>query len=123
MEQLKKYFLIGMGWLLMYFYPTFQFILLIGFFVVSDSVAGGIAAYKRGEFSSKGFRTVIPKFTIYALALLVAYVAQQSFFPDFPSLKVVSGLIAYGEIISIDEKVKEITGKSLFKIFAKKLQK
>lgn len=124
MNNFYKYFSISSSWLIIYFYPAFSFILLVGFFVMADTITGVIAAYHRKEdLTSKRFRDVISKYVVYGVAVLVAHVLQNQFFPDFPAMKLVSGLIAYSELMSIDENIKDITGVSLFKFFIKKLKK
>ena len=110
--------------MIIFFYPTAQFLLLVGFMVVMDTITGVMALSKTGEaFTSKKFRAVIPKYTGYGAGILVAHVIQQQFFPDFPAMKMVAGLVAWSELISIDENIKKITGVSLFKSVIKKLKK
>lgn len=123
MDPLKKYAFICLSWLCIYFYPTAQFLILIGFFVGADTITGVIAAKKRGEpITSKKFRSVIMKYAGYGVGVIVAHVLQSQWFPDVPAMKIISGLIAYSELISIDENIKDITGVSLFKFFIKKLK-
>lgn len=124
MDAVKKQLFICLSWIVIYFYPTAQFLLLIGFFVVIDTITGVMALSKTGEqFTSRKFRAFIPKYVGYGCAILVAHVLQMQFFPDFPAMKIISGAIAYGELISIDENIAKITGVSLFKYFIKKLKK
>ena len=123
MDLTKKYLFICLSWLCIYFYPTAQFLILIGFFVGADTITGVIAAKKRGDLiTSKKFRAVITKYAGYGIGVLVAHVLQSQWFPDIPAMKIISGLIAYSELISIDENIKDITGVSLFKFFIKKLK-
>jgi len=107
-----------------FFYPTAQFLLLVGFFVAIDTITGVMALSKTGElFTSRKFRAFVPKYIAYGCGVLVAHVLQMQFFPDFPAMKIIAGLIAYGELISIDENIHKLTGVSLFKFFIKKLKK
>ena len=107
-----------------FFYPTAQFLMLIGFMVMMDTITGVMALSKTGEeFTSKKFRAVIPKYTGYGVGILVAHVIQCQFFPEFPAMIMVAGLVAWSELVSIDENIKKITGVSLFKFFIKKLGK
>lgn len=122
MDALRKYSILAAYWLIIFFYPAMQFVLLVGFFVFADSVTGAIAANKQGTFNSKKFRSVVPKYIVFGIAVLTAHLIQQVFFHDIPAMKLVAGLIAYGELISIDENIKIITGKSLFTFFIKKLK-
>lgn len=116
--------MISLSWGIIYFYPSFQFLMLISFFVGADTITGILASIKRGEsFSSKRFRDAISKYVVYGLAVLIAHVINKQFLPDFPCLKIISGLIAYSELMSIDENIHDITGKSLFKYFITKLKK
>lgn len=97
---------------------------MVGFFVAADTVTGVMAAIKLGhQVTSKKFRAVIPKYVVYGIGVLVAHVLQQQFFQDFPATKIIAGLIAYSELMSIDENIHKITGVSLFKFFIKKLGK
>lgn len=113
-----------LSWVFVYFYPAFEFILLVGFFVAADTITGVFAAMRKGEdVTSKKFRAMFPKLVVYGVSVLVAHVIQQQFFSDFPALKIVSGLVAYSELISIDENIHKATGVSLFKFFIEKMKK
>lgn len=106
-----------------FFYPTYQFILIVGFFILVDTVTGALLAKRRGKFTSRGLRRVFPKYLVYGLVILVAYIIERCFFPDFPALKLISGLVAWNELVSIDENFKGLYGFSVFKIFIDKLQR
>lgn len=124
MELIKVYLLTFLYWLVIYFQPTLEFMLLVGFFVVMDTITGMAAAAKNEiELTSKKFRAIFPKFIVYGCAVLVAHVLQRQFFPDFPAMKIVAGFVAYSELMSIDENIHKITGFSVFKFFIKKLKK
>jgi phage-related holin len=124
MITLKTTLLTLLYWIVVYFQPTLEFMLLVGFFVVMDTVTGMAAAVKNEvELTSKKFRAIFPKFIVYGCAVLVAHVLQRQFFPDFPAMKIVAGFVAYSELMSIDENIQKITGFSVFKFFIKKLKK
>lgn len=124
MELIKVYALTFLYWIVVYFQPTLEFMLLVGFFVVMDTATGMAAAVKNEvELTSKKFRAIFPKFIVYGCAVLVAHVLQRQFFPDFPAMKIVAGFVAYSELMSIDENIHKITGFSVFKFFIKKLKK
>jgi len=123
MEIIKYYILSFFYWLFVFFYPTFEFVLLVGFFIVMDTLTGMSAAIKNDEpITSKKFRNIFPKYVVYGSAILVAHVLQKQFFPEFPAMKIISGFIVYSELISIDENIQKITGFSLFKFFIEKLK-
>ena len=124
MELIKVYLLTFLYWIFVYFQPTLEFMLLVGFFVVMDTITGIAAAVKLDQpITSKKFRAIFPKYIVYGCAVLVAHVLQKQFFPDFPAMKIVSGFVAYSELMSIDENIQKITGFSVFKFFIKKLKK
>jgi len=124
MDFFKKQLFICLSWIAIYFAPTLEFLLLIGFFVAADTITGVIAAFKSGqEITSKRFRDAIPKYIVYGVGIFVAYVLQKQFFPEFPAMKIIGGLISLGELKSIDENIHKITGLSLFKFFINKLKK
>jgi hypothetical protein len=64
-------------------------------------------------------RPTITKGIGYMAAILVAHTFEKSFMPDLNALKIVSGLIALIELKSLDENLKDLTGKSFFKQFFK----
>lgn len=111
------------SWLLIFMAPTVHFLLLIGFFVAADTITGSVKALRIGDFVSKKFLNFVPKFIVFGVGILVAHMIQVQFFPDFPAMKLVAGLIAWGELISIDENIHAISGLSLFKFFINKLKR
>lgn len=124
METIKIYLFALLYWVVVYFQPTLEFMLLVGFFVVMDTITGMAAAIKTDTpITSKKFRAIFPKFIVYGAAVLVAHVIQRQFFPDFPAMKIIAGFVAYSELMSIDENIQKISGVSMFKFFIKKLKK
>jgi len=120
-DTLQKYLLPVAAYFISYFSPAFPLMLAIGFFLVMDFITGIMAAQKRGEeILSKKMRPTITKGIGYMVAILVAHVFQKNFLTDIEVLKIVSGLIAFIEVKSLDENFRDITGKSLFKQFLKK---
>jgi phage-related holin len=103
-----------------YFAPTFSVLMGISFLVLIDFITGMVAAYKRGEaITSRKMRPTITKGMGYMLAILAAHIFQKHFLPTIEVMKIVSGLIAFIELKSLDENLKDMTGKSLFKQFFK----
>lgn len=124
METIKIYLFALLYWVVVYFQPTLEFMLLVGFFVVMDTITGMAAAIKTDTpITSKKFRAIFPKFIVYGAAVLVAHVIQRQFFPDFPAMKIIAGFVAYSELMSIDENIQKISGVSMFKFFIKKFKK
>jgi len=107
-------------YIIVYFSPVFPVLFGLGFIVLTDFVTGMLAAKKRGEvISSRKMRPTVTKGIGYMAAILVAHTFEKSFMPDLNCLKIVSGLIALIELKSLDENIKDLTGKSLFKQFFK----
>lgn len=110
-------------YLAVYFAPTATAILTIGFFVVCDTITGIMAARARKEeITSKKLRRTAAKFLSYGIGILVAHVVQKNYLPTLDGVKLISGLIAFIELKSIDENMKTITGFSLFKFILEKLK-
>jgi phage-related holin len=113
---------IALTYLFAFLSPIKWFMIAVGFFVVADLVTGILAAKKSGKKieSKKMFRT-IPKYIAYSIAIIAAHALELLFFQDFPATKMVSGLIAFIEIKSLDENLEKITGHSLFGAIIDKL--
>lgn len=124
MGTVKQHMLALLGSLVVYFQPTYNILLMVGFFVTMDTIAAIAAAFKNNEpITSRKFRAMFPKFIIYGVAVLVSHVLQKEFFPDFPAVKIIMGYVIYSELLSIDENIEKITGKGMFKFFTKMLKK
>ena len=104
-----------------FFSPISAFVLAIGFFVIADMVLGSINAKRNNEYSSKQLFRTVPKFIAYSICVICSRIVELLYFPEFPATKLISGLIMYVELVSIDEKVKAITGKSFLKTLTDKL--
>lgn len=117
-----NFFALAITYLMAFLSPIKWFMIAVGFFVVADLVTGIIAAKKNDIKieSKKMFRTV-PKYIAYSIAILSAHALELLFFPDFPATKMVSGLIAFIEIKSLDENLQKITGHSFFSAIIDKL--
>lgn len=118
----EKLIVLGI-WIIAFFAPTAVFLLIVGFFIVCDMITGIIAANARKErIHSRKLSRTVSKFIAYSVGILVAHVVNKMFFPEFPAMQLMSGFIAFIEIKSIDENIKDITGYSLFKGILDKLK-
>lgn len=98
-----------------FFMPTSIWMFSVGIFVFGDFVTGVAASDKEGvPFSWKRARHSLIKYAVYGVAIIAAQSVSIHFFPEFPALKLVSSLIAYGELKSMDKNIKRLTGKSIF---------
>lgn len=117
---LIKYLMASVAFFASYFAPTFHLLLAIGFMVAVDFITGVLAAKKnKEEITSKKMRATGIKLLGYMLTILVAHVFQKHFLPEIEVMKIVAGLLAFFELKSLDENMKTITGKSIFKQFLK----
>jgi len=112
------------AYIVVYLSPLVPFMIVVTAFVILDYFTG-IAASKKLNIpiTSKKRKDTITKTLAYQATLMSAYLIEKTFLPDFAVLKVVAGFIAYVEVTSIDENVKDITGKSILKSILKKLPK
>ncbi len=124
--KIKEYIFLFMTWLFAYFAPIVPFILMVGCFIISDTITAIIAVVKKQGWQgvkSRRLRDTVFKFTAYSIGLLSAYTFQVKFFIDFPALKLIAGYIAMSELKSIDENIAKITGHSLFSSLIKQFKK
>ena len=102
-------------YLIGFFAPVAEWLFLVGLFVVADFITGIFASINEGDkFTSKKARNTVEKLAVYGVCILIAKSIQSFFFPELPAMKMVSSLIAFIELKSIDENVKRLTGKSIF---------
>ena len=120
-DSISEYGGLFITFLISYFSPAIPLLASIGFFVFADFITGVLAARKRGEeINSKRARQTIPKGLGYMLAIMTAHVFEEHFVQGLEVMKIVAGLIAVIEMKSLDENIKDLTGKSLFNQFVKK---
>lgn len=95
--------------------------LAIGFLVFVDIATGIWASVKEGKrLSSDRFRRTVTKSAVYLIALICAQVAEvHLFFSEVPIVKVVAGLIASTELISVGENLTRISGLDFRGMFKK----
>lgn len=113
-----------LAWLTIYFAPVYPLIAAIGFFVFADFVTGIQAARKRGELiQSRKMKTTVVKFGSYAIAIISSFLIEKLFLDGIPALKIISGLVAFIEVKSINENMKDITGTDIFGEILKRFPK
>jgi hypothetical protein len=83
----------------------------IGFFVIVDLVTGMWASRREGKpITSDRFGRTVTKTIVYLIAIVVAHVAELYALPDVPLVKVVGGLVAGTELLSVYENLTRISG-------------
>jgi hypothetical protein len=113
-----------LAWLTIYFAPVYPLIAAIGFFVFADFLTGIQAAKKRGEkITSKKMKSTVIKFGAYGIAVVTSFLIEKFFLDGIPALKIISGLVAFIEVKSINENMKDITGTDIFGEILKRFPK
>ena len=113
-----------LAWLTIYFAPVYPLIAAIGFFVFADFLTGIQAAKKRGELiQSRKMKTTVVKFGSYAIAIISSFLIEKLFLDGIPALKIIAGLVAFIEVKSINENMKDITGTDIFGEILKRFPK
>ncbi len=126
MRQLLQQYGLGLLlWVGIYFYPTYNMILMIGFFIIADTILGILAAKKKGTLEhkvSKKYRPALDKFVGYGVVIFVAHVMEKEFVSTFPAMKIITGYLVFIELKSIDENFHTLSGISIFKALSDKLK-
>lgn len=113
-----------LAWLTIYFAPVYPLIAAIGFFVFADFLTGIQASRKRGEkITSRKMKSTVIKFGSYAIAIISSYLIEKLFLEGIPALKIISGLIAFIEVKSVNENLKDMTGTDIFGEILKRFPK
>ena len=112
------------AWLAIYFAPVYPLIAAIGFFVFADFLTGIQAARKRGEkITSTKMKNTVIKFAAYGIAVITSFLIEKYFLDGIPALKIIAGLVAFIEVKSINENMKDITGTDIFGEILKRFPK
>ena len=118
---LKKLALL-LTWLITYFTPVYEYLLIVGLLVFLDPYLEIRNAVKSGEFTSRKLESVVHKTVIYISAILLAHAGEKVFEIDL-LLKITGGWIAYTELVSIDENTEKLLGYSIFGKIIKKIKR
>ncbi len=112
---------------LSFFLPIVPLILLVGLFILCDTILGIWAAIKRGErITSRKLGNIVPKMLLYQGAVLVGYVLDHLLLGEFVSYvfnidmlitKLIAMTLIFIESVSLNENMECITGKNIFKSF------
>lgn len=98
--------------------PIKALLYVISLLILSDTITGIIAAYKRGEeINSKGFKKTIIKLFLYNLMVVLAFLMEKFIFLDLiPFVKIGVAVIALTEFKSVVENFEQITDIKLIQI-------
>lgn len=111
-----KIFTLILAWLVAFFTPIQWYIAGIGFLVFADFVTGIMKAVKvKEKITSQRMYKTVPKYIGYALGIITAHIMTILFIPaQLEAVRVVGGLFAFMEIVSIDENFKALYGRTVF---------
>lgn len=119
-----KAFVLAIG---SFFLPIQPLLLLVGIFILSDTILGVWAACKSNEpITSRKLASLIPKMLLYQAAVLVGYMLDVFLVNEFVLMlvsvnllctKLIAMTLIFIEVLSINENFEVITGKNLFKSF------
>lgn len=98
--------------------PIKELLIITSLLILSDTITGIIAAYKRGEeINSVGFKKTIIKLFLYNLVIILAFLIEKFIIGDFiPFVKVGAAVIVLTEFKSVIENFESITGIKLLQI-------
>ena len=98
----------------------------IGFLIMTDTLTGIWAAYRRGGHKSVTSRKagrIVLKLILYPLSVIVAKVAEEYLIPEIPFVKVTLGILATVEVKSIFENISKLLGFDLWDRIREKIWK
>lgn len=113
--------------ILSFFLPIVPLLLLVGLFILCDTILGIWAAKKRGErITSRKLGNIVPKMILYQAAVLVGYVLDVFLLSEFVNYifsidllitKLIAMTLIFIETLSLNENIECISGKNLFASF------
>lgn len=113
--------------ILSFFIPIVPLLLLVGLFILSDTILGVWAAKKRGEkITSRKLGNIIPKMLLYQGAVIIGYTLDKLLLEEFIMLvfnidmmvtKLIAMTLIFIETLSLNENIECISGKNIFKAF------
>lgn len=124
-EKLLDHLSMFLLWLVTYFQPAGQMLLMVGFLVMADMIMAMLAAHKNSRLPhklSRSMRITMTKFISYGLVIFVSHILEAQNIIDFPILKVITGYIVFTEIKSLDENFHLLHGVSIFNGILKMLK-
>jgi hypothetical protein len=107
-------FLIGLiGSAFVFLAPTYPLILLVGIFIIVDTLFGVYTSWKLGvPILSRKLARLISKLVVYTTVILLVYLLDYNIISHFTTLmlptKLAAGALCFIEGFSIDEKIRKI---------------
>lgn len=103
--------------------PIHSIIIVTGILIVLDFITGIWAAYKREEkIKSARMRDSVTKMVIFQVAVISGFLMEKYLLDNsIPVSKIVAGVIAATEGLSLFENLNTISGKNVFSVLIEKL--
>jgi phage-related holin len=122
-------YIVPSAWLVSFFLPLKDFLVLSVLLVICDTITGLIAAYRKKEtITSRGLYRMVEKMTVYMLSIVMGGAMHYVFFrggvgflPDIPVVHIVSASICFTEFLSFRENIIKITGVDILGSFNKSI--
>lgn len=109
---------------LTFFIPIVPLLLLVGLFILCDTILGIWAARRRGEkITSRKLGNIVPKMLLYQGAVIVGYMLDKLLLGEFINYvfnidmlitKLIAMTLIFIETLSLNENMECITGKNIF---------
>lgn len=119
--------------LLTIFLPILPLLLLVGLFILSDTILGVWAAKKRGEeITSRKLSAIISKMVLYQSAVIIGFLLDKHLLGEFIKIfishelfftKMITMTLIFIEGVSLSENFESITGKNIMKYFRNMLKR
>jgi len=113
--------------ILTFFVPIIPLLLLVGLFILSDTILGVWAANKRGEkITSRKLGNMVPKMLLYQGSVIIGYMLDVWLLGEFVNFvfsvdmlitKLIAMTLIFIESLSLNENIESITNKNIFKSF------
>lgn len=114
-DKLSSIVLDGFIFISLFLQPIKSLLITVGILVVVDLCTGLIKAKKKQEeITSRRLRETITKLLAYQVVIILCYMIEKYMLPEIPMSKILSGLIALTELLSVNENLFQITGNPIF---------
>lgn len=121
-QRLSSVLLDGLIFVGLFLQPIKSLLITVGILVAADLATGIIKAKKnKEEITSRRLRETVTKLLAYELVIILCYLIERFMLPDVPMSKILSGLIAITELLSVNENLFQITGNPIFNKINSKL--
>lgn len=120
-EKIAPYIYALFVWACTMLTPSTYYMAGVGVVIMVDTLTGSLLAKRRGLFTSRGFGRVWEKLKLYFPIIIMSFFIESIFFKkspfelmhNLPIAYITSIGIVFNEVVSIDENLVALTGKSI----------